>query len=135
MNEKPKVDSMEKALADIAREHVRPATSITPKGYENLERILKLAFDQSARGKGKARHASSPVGDRPWDEQPILAISRMVGPGYAAGQVQKKVQEAVTMSGNTANLDAAMAEALGAIVYSAALYKIFEEIKAARPSL
>jgi hypothetical protein len=53
----------------------------------------------------------------------------MVGSGYAAGQVQKKVQEAVTMAGNN-KLDAARQEVLGAIVYCAALYQHFAEVGA-----
>jgi hypothetical protein len=97
-------------------------------GYEHLSRILALAHSQSSTGKGKQRHATGSTGAKPWDRQPILEISRMVGPGYAAGQAMKKMQESVTMAGNK-NLSAAKAEALGAIVYAAALYKLFEEME------
>jgi hypothetical protein len=97
-------------------------------GYEHLSRILGLAHSQSSAGKGKQRHATGPTGFKPWDRQPILEISRMVGPGYAAGQAMKKTQEAVTMAGNK-NFSAAKAEALGAIVYAAALYKLLEEME------
>lgn len=102
-------------------------TSNDVEGYEELRLILELAYDQSARGKGKERHSVGSVGSRPWVNQPILEISRMVGPGYAAGQVAKKVQEAVTMAGN-GNYRGAQAEALGAIVYAAALYRLLSEM-------
>ena len=100
-------------------------------GYEELDRILKLAFDQSAQGKGHERHAYSPTGILlPWDQQPILANARQVGPGGPAQQVMKKAGESVTMAGNK-NLAGAKAEALGAIVYAAALFKLYEEMDAA----
>lgn len=102
-------------------------TVTVPVGYDKLHSILRLAFEQSATGKGKERHATGPTGFKPWLEQPINSIGRMVGPGYSAGQVQKKVQEAVTMAGN-GNVEAAKAEALGAIVYAAALYHFFNEM-------
>lgn len=103
------------------------ATQGADAGYEDLKLILELAFDQAAAGKGRDRHATGPTGFRPWTQQPILEIGRMVGPGYAAGQVAKKVQEAVTMAGNN-KFEAAQAEALGAIVYAAALYKLIFEM-------
>ena len=91
-------------------------------GYEHLARILGLAYDQSAKGKGKERHANA----RPFEKQPIMEIARMCGLGYQTGQIQKKVQEATTMAsrGNTAG---AKAELLGAIVYAAAAYLTVEE--------
>jgi hypothetical protein len=141
MNEKVSTDSMERDLASIAREHIKPSRAAEaiaalsapygiPKGYEELDRILRLAFDQSAKGKGKERHALSPIGQLPWELQPILANARQVGPGGPAQQVMKKAGESVTMAGNR-NLAGAKAEALGAIVYAAALYKLYEEIEAA----
>lgn len=102
-----------------------------PTEYHSLHTILRLAFEQSAYGKGKERHASGPTGTLPWLDQPINSIGRMVGPGFAAGQVQKKVQEAVTMIGNN-QCQAARNEVLGAIVYAAALYQLFTEIEAGR---
>jgi len=102
-------------------------------GYEELERILKLAYNQAASGKGKQRHSKQAIGFRPWHEQPILQIARMVGTGGHAYQVQKKVQEAVTMQGN-GNFAGAKAEVLGAIVYAAAMYKLLEEVELANDS-
>lgn len=103
-----------------------------PYGYNELERILKLAFQQASTGKGRERHAFSPAGIfMPWDQQPILANARQIGPGGPAMQVMKKAGESVTMAGNK-NFAGAKAEALGAIVYAAALYKLYEEMEQAR---
>lgn len=92
-------------------------------GYLDLRMVLERAYDQSARGKGKERHNS---GDLPFLQQPIMEIGRMVGIGYHTGQIMKKVQEATTMARRD-QLDAAKAELLGAIVYSAAAYLLIEE--------
>ena len=91
-------------------------------GYESLARVLGLAYDQSAKGKGKERHANA----KPFDRQPILEIARMVGLGYQTGQIQKKVQEATGMAAR-GQIDAAKAELLGAIVYAAAAFLYLEE--------
>lgn len=93
-------------------------------GYEPLARILGLAYDQSAKGKGKERHANA----KPFLKQPIMEIGRMLG-STADGefyQVIKKAQEASNMvaKGNTSG---AKAELLGVIVYAAATYLLIEE--------
>lgn len=118
--------------------HVPPMGGVTgsagmapPPPYMQLARILELAFKQASEGKGKERHAHGPTGEvKPWHKQPILEIGRMVGTGYAAGQVQKKVQEACTMVSRQ-NFSGAKAEALGAIVYASALFKLIEETERA----
>lgn len=102
-----------------------------PKPYDELHRILGLAFNQAALGKGKERHAEQAIGAMPWHHQPILVNARQVGPGGPAMQVMKKAGESVTMAGNL-NFEGAKAEALGAIVYAAALYKLYEEMEKAR---
>lgn len=112
------------------RRRKEPNQTPAPAPYQELQRILVLAYNQSSTGKGAERHAASPVGVRPWHDQPILANARQVGPGGPGMQVMKKTQEAVTMAGNK-NFTSAKAEALGAIVYAAALYKIVEEMEAA----
>lgn len=99
-------------------------------GYVELNRILTQAYNQAASGKRAERHSISPVGFMPWHQQPILANARQVGAGAPAGQVMKKAQESVTMAGN-GNFTGAKAEALGAIVYAAALYKLYEEMEEA----
>ena len=94
-------------------------------GYDNLSNVLGAAYHQAARGKGKERHAR----DKPFDKQPIMEISRMVGPGYATGQAMKKLQEAKSMM-DRGQFAAAKAEALGAINYTAAFYLLIEEAEA-----
>ena len=118
----------------INKAAVKPLfTSTMPiDGYVELERILKLAYNQSATGKGKERHATAGTNAvMAWHEQPILANARQVGPGGPAMQVMKKAGESVTMAGNR-NFAGAKAEALGAIVYAAALYKLYEEMEQAK---
>ena len=86
-------------------------------GYEHLADILQAAYDQSARGKGKERHAN----DAPWHEQRINTIpagQRSIADGVAY-QVQKKTLEACDMA-ERGDYDAAERELLGAIVYVAA---------------
>lgn len=90
--------------------------------YGHLGDILQSAHDQAAHGKGKDRHANG----RPFDRQPIMEISRMFGPGFAAGQATKKAQEAMGML-NRQERDAAIRELLGAINYIAACVMLIRE--------
>lgn len=104
--------------------HELPVIAGGVPGYEPLARILALAYDQSAKGKGKERHANA----RPFEKQPIMEIGRMLG-SVCDGemyQIIKKVQEASNMVAR-GNAPAAKAELLGAIVYSAAAYLLIEE--------
>ena len=87
-------------------------------GYDKLSNVLGAAYHQAARGKGKERHACG----KPFDKQPIMEISRMVGPGYATGQAMKKLQEAKSMMDR--------GQALGAINYIAAFFLLIEEAEA-----
>ncbi len=91
-------------------------------GYEALGEELNAAYIQSSLGKGKERHANG----KPFDRQPIMELSRLYGPGFAAGQAAKKTQEALGMlsRGETA---AALAELHGAIVYVAATAALVRE--------
>jgi len=94
-----------------------------PSGdYAALQKVLDEAYRQSAEGKGNARHAN----DKPFTEQPILSIGRMVGPGFAAGQVMKKAQEAIGMAAR-GETEAAANELLGAIVYAASAVVLVRE--------
>ena len=86
--------------------------------YDPLSRVLLLAYEQAASGKGKERHANS----KPFDKQPIMEIARMVGVGYQLGQAMKKAQEASRLPNERAR-----AELLGAINYLAAAYLLLEE--------
>ena len=92
--------------------------------YASLRSVLDEAYDQSANGKGKERHAN----DKAFVDQPILGISRMVGVGGPAFQAMKKIQEACGMAGRDEK-DAAIRELLGAIVYSAAAIIYLRENK------
>jgi hypothetical protein len=85
------------------------------EGYEALGRELSAAYEQSAHGKGKQRHANG----RTFDRQPILELARLYGPGFAAGQSAKKAQEALGMAAR-GEVDKAIHEIHGAIVYLAA---------------
>ena len=92
------------------------------EGYAPLADVLRDAYDQSARGKGKERHANG----KPFLMQPIMSIGRMVGPGYPLGQAMKKAQEAGGMYARS-NTPAAVAELLGVIVYTAAAIMLMKE--------
>lgn len=81
-------------------------------GYRSLKQVLDRAYDQSARGKGKDRHAN----DLPFDKQPIMQITNSVGVGFPLGQASKKITEAAGMLQRN-QTDAAVRELLGAIVY------------------
>lgn len=86
--------------------------------YAELARVLNAAYDQAAKGKGADRHSS---GQR-FEDQPIMTIQELVGPGFALGQAIKKVQESQRM-----DAQAAQRELLGAINYLAAAYLHREE--------
>lgn len=83
--------------------------------YDALRAVLDEAFNQSAHGKGKERHAN----DLPFEQQPILQVARTVGAGFPSGQAIKKIGEAMGMA-NRGETDRAVHELLGAIVYTAA---------------
>jgi len=84
-------------------------------GYESLRYALELAYEQSASGKGKERHANG----KPFDRQPIMEIARMVGLAGHTFQICKKAQEATTLA-NDGQHERAIAELCGAMVYAAA---------------
>lgn len=96
------------------------------RDYEPLKRVLKLAYSQAAAGKGKERHANS----KPFSDQPIMEIGRMVGMGYHTGQAIKKAQESHGMVARK-QFPQAQAELLGAINYLASAWLLIEEMGAA----
>lgn len=89
----------------------------TSEDYAALRSVLDLAYEQSSSGKGKNRHANG----KPFLQQPIMEIGRMVGIGYQLGQAMKKAQEAGGMA-SRGEISAAQAELLGAINYLAAAH-------------
>jgi len=94
--------------------------------YQSLRRVLDLALDQAANGKGKERHANE---GEPFEKQKICEIARRVGLAFPIGQAIKKAEESVRLG-----LDAGIRENLGAIKYLAAAVIVMEET-AARSSL
>jgi hypothetical protein len=82
--------------------------------YVTLRAILDGAFAQASTGKGKERHAR----DLPFERQPMLETTRLVGVGFPLGQAIKKAGEAAGMI-KRGQYDAAEAECLGAINYLA----------------
>lgn len=91
------------------------------EGYERLHDILMEAFLQSAAGKGRQRHAN----ELPWEQQPIIQITRSKGVGFPAGQADKKITEALGMH-RRGEICRAVHELRGAIVYLAALIHVIE---------
>lgn len=85
----------------------------TPVGYGELAKALDEALAQASHGKGEERHGMG----KPFLDQPIFRLIKAHGVGFATGQAAKKLEEAHGL-----NADAARAELLGAIVYSAAAY-------------
>lgn len=95
-----------------------PRLEMGVPGYEQLADVLRRAFDQAARGKGKDRHAI----DLPFHEQPMQTISGLVGNSDGLlYQAMKKTQESKRLP-----LAHSVAERLGAIVYLAGSI-IFDE--------
>lgn len=92
--------------------------------YTTLRTILDAAFNHAATGKGKERHAR----DLPFDDQPIMQTTRLVGVGFPLGQAIKKAGEAAGMI-ERGELSAAEAECLGAINYLAGAVAWMREVK------
>lgn len=94
--------------------------------YTTLRTILDAAFNHATTGKGKERHAR----DLPFDKQPMLETTRLVGPGFPLGQAIKKAGEASGMI-ERGEYGAAEAECLGAINYLAGAVAWMRERKVA----
>jgi len=94
--------------------------SNTDEQYAPLRRVLSLALEQASSGKGAERHGQG----KPFDRQPMMEISRMIGgPAGCFYQAMKKTQEASRMEP-----DAAKREILGAINYLAGAYLLLDEV-------
>lgn len=110
---------------DIVAECCEPADaapSVAESGYIKLSAVLNEAVAQAVTGKGNERHANG----RPFDEQPIMEIGRMLGgPEGHFYQVIKKAQEANGMA-KRGDRDAAVRELMGVINYAAAAVIIRE---------
>lgn len=87
--------------------------------YAPLREVFDLALEQASSGKGAERHGNG----KPFDRQPMMEISRMLGgPSGCFYQAMKKTQEASRMEP-----EAAKREILGAINYLAGAYLLLDE--------
>ncbi len=109
-------------IEDISKSLRSAMTRDTSDAYAPLAAILSEAYDQAAKGKGRERHAR----DRDFNDQPIMEIGRMCGPGFNTGQAMKKTQEAMGML-SRGERDAAIRELLGAINYTASAILLIRE--------
>lgn len=102
-----------------------PPAVIPDPHYSSLAGILQAAHDHAARGKGHDRHGDD---DKPFLDQPIMEIARMLGSteGHAY-QIMKKAHEANRMV-TREQYDAAVAEYLGVINYAAAAILLIREL-------
>ena len=101
---------------DLSSQHITVFTG-DPK-FGPLRHGLMRAYKHAAEGKGQERHGAG----RPWDEQPIITISRTHGAGFALGQAAKKIEESTRLDDG-----AAVHEILGAINYLVAAVQVIEE--------
>lgn len=108
-------------ITEAAYDASRVVISAVPKQYKVLYDTLMRAYEQSAHGKGRERHATN----EPFQDQHIVTISRACGVGFATGQAVKKIYEASRMIQEGKNA-AAVHELLGAIVYTAAAIVVTE---------
>lgn len=90
--------------------------------YSELRRVLGMAVDQAAVGKGKERHASD---GEAFDEQPIVRFNLWLGSNHGdIFQACKKATESTRLP-----RDRAIAELLGAINYLAAAVLVLERLE------
>ena len=101
---------------------VRVNRDFSDPDYKSLAVVLVDAYKQASEGKGKDRHATN----NPFDKQPLLEISRMVGIGGPLFQAMKKCQEATRLP----TVDRQVAELLGAINYIASAVILLKEQQA-----
>jgi hypothetical protein len=100
--------------AQLATPRMLPDTAscyvLRAEGYDELADVLQRAFSQAAFGKGKERHAQG----EPFIHQVMQDGARRFGVGALLFQAYKKNEESQRLP-----LDRAVAEMLGAIVYTA----------------
>ena len=91
----------------------------TPDHYAPLREFLDAALERASKGKGAERHADG----NPFTEQPILAISRLLG--SPDGQAYQIIKKAIELRG--LEPEAAMRECLDIAVYAAGMWCWFRE--------
>ncbi|QNJ57361.1 hypothetical protein Dolphis_55 [Pseudomonas phage Dolphis] len=95
-------------------------------GYEQLEAVLREAYEQASAGKGADRHANG----LPFHEQRMQGISDLLNSERGmAYQVCKKIAEGIDLPSDAA----VERELLGAIVYTAGII-IWRRRHASAPS-
>lgn len=104
---------------------------------DNFRQILEKAYDQVAKGKGKARHGI----DKEFYEQPWRVIAEHVGTEFLIGQAIKKLMELKTHKIAQSSSDSVKqleehkkrwhTDALGAIVYivMTVMYEEYKDMK------
>lgn len=102
---------------------VKIADGTRVEGYSALETVLMAAYAHAACTKGAERHANG----KPFDEQPMLEIARLLGDTSGpAFQVIKKLREGLKMA-EAGKTKAALLEFLGAINYIAGVAILVSE--------
>ena len=88
-------------------------------GYEMLRDEFVAAVEQASGGKGKERHAN----DQPFDQQPILAITRLLD-GHPCAALAYQIIKKTIEAGRLVKLrgtDAAVSETYGVMNYAGAM--------------
>lgn len=89
--------------------------------YMSLERVLRGAYKQASKGKGKERHATNEA----FESQKICVISRWIQDSPVAGVLFQAIKKSVESSRLPS--DRAIRELQGAINYLAAAIILLEE--------
>lgn len=114
------VTGLTRAEVAVIQSVVEMLRSGDTAGYSELWRVLVLAGQQAAAGKGKERHAHAGV---PFEEQDIVMIGKALGSNhFELGQALKKTRESARLSPARA-----IRELLGAINYLAAAVLLLEQ--------
>lgn len=121
------------------REAVSLLTSLVSLIAEVPEEIaLQMALDQAQSGKGAKQHGKNFAdGDeavKPFAEQVVFRIEKIVGAGFCTGQAIKKTVEAMVKF-DRGEKEACVNELLGAMVYLAAANLATDTANAKRQTL
>ena len=79
---------------------------------DSLSLVFEAAYEQATCGKGLQRHGQP---GQPFEDQPVMLITKQLGLGFPLGQAVKKILESQRL-----NYPSAINELLGAMVYLAA---------------
>ncbi len=89
---------------------------------KDVNAVYQMALDQAQSGKGVQQHGKNfndgSEAPKPFAEQAIFTITKMVGEGFCIGQAIKKISEAMVKF-DRGEKDACVRELLGAMVYAA----------------